>query len=88
MNQFDLIIFDCDGVLVDSEIILCGVYADYFTSAGFPHTAAEVSEKYLGVSDETTVAMLAAEGMMLPATFSDDIQYLGKVALASDLEPI
>jgi HAD superfamily hydrolase (TIGR01509 family) len=88
LNQFDLIIFDCDGVLVDSEIILCGVYADYFTSAGFPHTAAEVSEKYLGVSDETTVAMLAAEGMMLPTTFSDDIQYRGKVALASDLEPI
>jgi beta-phosphoglucomutase-like phosphatase (HAD superfamily) len=28
MNNFDLIIFDCDGVLVDSERIANEVFAD------------------------------------------------------------
>ena len=35
MTTTDLVIFDCDGVLVDSEIIAARVEADLLTSAGF-----------------------------------------------------
>ena len=28
MAKFDMVAFDCDGVLVDSELITCGVLAD------------------------------------------------------------
>jgi HAD superfamily hydrolase (TIGR01509 family) len=36
-----LLIYDCDGVLVDSEALACGVLADVMTSLGAPMTAAE-----------------------------------------------
>lgn len=43
-------IFDCDGVLVDSEILACDVQARAFTSYGFPMTGADVSRRFLGMS--------------------------------------
>ena len=50
MNDIDLVIFDCDGVLVDSEIIAARVEADLITKAGYPVTAAEISETYAGLT--------------------------------------
>ena len=44
MPQPDLVIFDCDGVLVDSEIIAARVEAELLTAAGFEITAEELSE--------------------------------------------
>ena len=35
--DIQLIIFDCDGVLVDSELLANHVLADYLTELGFPH---------------------------------------------------
>ena len=49
--RIGLVIFDCDGVLVDSEMIACGVEARALTAAGHPITAAEVAHRYAGVSD-------------------------------------
>lgn len=46
----DLIIFDCDGVLVDSEIIAARVEADMITEAGFPITAEEMMERFAGLT--------------------------------------
>jgi HAD superfamily hydrolase (TIGR01509 family) len=46
--NFDLIIFDCDGVLVDSEVISCRVHADVLTRHGYPITAEEVHRRFLG----------------------------------------
>ena len=34
-----LLIYDCDGVLVDSEVLACGVLADVMSSLGQPMTA-------------------------------------------------
>ena len=50
MTQPDLVIFDCDGVLVDSEIIAARVEADLLTEAGFPITAGEIAENYAGLT--------------------------------------
>src|SRR5215208_7607806 len=46
-----LVVFDCDGVLVDSEMIACAVEARALTAAGYPITTAEVAHRYAGVSD-------------------------------------
>src|SRR5215216_3474231 len=46
-----LVIFDCDGVLVDSEMLACGVEARGITAAGYSVTAAEVARRYAGMSD-------------------------------------
>ncbi|MGF7008816.1 HAD family hydrolase [Aminobacter sp. BE322] len=50
MNQPDLVIFDCDGVLVDSEIIAARVEADLLTAAGFEISAEEIAEAYAGLT--------------------------------------
>jgi HAD superfamily hydrolase (TIGR01509 family) len=47
-SNFDLVIFDCDGVLVDSEVISCRVHADVLTRYGYPITAEEVQQRFLG----------------------------------------
>jgi len=39
----DLLIFACDGVLVDSEALALGVEAEIFTAAGFPITEEEIA---------------------------------------------
>jgi HAD superfamily hydrolase (TIGR01509 family) len=53
MNASDtrrLVIFDCDGVLVDSEILACGVQARAITGYGFPLSTADVARRFLGMS--------------------------------------
>jgi HAD superfamily hydrolase (TIGR01509 family) len=50
MSQPDLVIFDCDGVLVDSEIVAARVDADLITRAGFPIEAEEVAERFAGLT--------------------------------------
>ena len=47
----DLLIFDCDGVLVDSEPIACEVVADVLAESGFPITREEFFTRFAGVSD-------------------------------------
>lgn len=46
----DLVIFDCDGVLVDSEALACVVHADVLTLYGYAITSAQVHDRFLGRS--------------------------------------
>ncbi|RAZ92826.1 HAD family hydrolase [Mesorhizobium hawassense] len=50
MPQPDLVIFDCDGVLVDSEIVAARIEAELLTAAGFEISAEELSETYAGLT--------------------------------------
>jgi HAD superfamily hydrolase (TIGR01509 family) len=52
----NLVIFDCDGVLVDTERLTVGVEARMLTELGWPNTPADVVRRFLG---RTTEAMLA-----------------------------
>ena len=45
-----LVIFDCDGVLVDSEIVAARVDAELITAAGHPISAEEIAERYAGLT--------------------------------------
>jgi len=49
-RAFDLVIFDCDGVLVDSETIACTAVAKLLTRYGLPCDATEVLGLFLGRS--------------------------------------
>lgn len=44
-----MVLFDCDGVLVDSEVISCGVLARLLTVEGLPTTLAEARRDYQGL---------------------------------------
>jgi HAD superfamily hydrolase (TIGR01509 family) len=48
MPRFDLVIFDNDGVLVDSEPVANAMLAELLTSYGLAVTAQECIERYLG----------------------------------------
>ena len=66
----DLIIFDCDGVLVDSEVISCRAHAETLTRHGYPITADQVLERFLGVSDREARQTIEREmGRELPDDF-------------------
>jgi HAD superfamily hydrolase (TIGR01509 family) len=53
-----LVIFDCDGVLVDTERLTVGVEARVLTDLGWPHTAEEVVVRWMGRSSAAQLADL------------------------------
>jgi len=48
MSDFDLIIFDCDGVIVDSEILSCGCLLTLLRQHEIEIDLAEVYQRFLG----------------------------------------
>jgi HAD superfamily hydrolase (TIGR01509 family) len=50
MDDFDLVIFDCDGVLVDSERLAIHTEAEILADLGWPLTASEVVDRFVGRS--------------------------------------
>ncbi|MEA2354563.1 MAG: hypothetical protein QOD61_692 [Solirubrobacteraceae bacterium] len=59
-DPVDLVIFDCDGVLVDSEPISGRVLAAALTAAGLPTTPAAARRQYQGLELADVVARVEA----------------------------
>ncbi len=59
-----LIIFDCDGVLVDSETLTTAVEAQMLTELGYPHTVQDIVDRFMGRSAAEVAGLL--EAMMGP----------------------
>lgn len=75
MPQPDLVIFDCDGVLVDSEIIAARVDADLLTEAGYPIDAEEVAALYSGLTfRDILLRVEAVAGIPLKASLIDQAE--------------
>jgi HAD superfamily hydrolase (TIGR01509 family) len=69
-----LVIFDCDGVLIDSEVIFCSVDAEALTRLGHKTSAAEISERFAGIPHRIAWQQLAAElELQLPDDWVDTI---------------
>jgi len=84
-----LVIFDCDGVLVDSESIFARVLSECLTEADFPATADEALGLGFGKNRETlTVAVETRFGRALPSGFFETMRARSAVALERDLQPI
>jgi HAD superfamily hydrolase (TIGR01509 family) len=85
----DLIIFDCDGVLVDSEVISCRAHADMLTRHGYPITADQVLDRFLGVSDrEARLAIENDLGRNLPDDFEAQMKQAALQRYATELGAI
>ncbi|MYT75063.1 MULTISPECIES: HAD family hydrolase [unclassified Streptomyces] len=59
IRPFELVIFDCDGVLVDSERIAVGVQVELGAALGWPLTAEEVVATFIGRSHADIRALVA-----------------------------
>jgi HAD superfamily hydrolase (TIGR01509 family) len=85
----DLVIFDCDGVLVDSEVISCRVHAEVLTQHGYPITAEQVSSRFMGRSALDAHGEVERElGRALPDGFEELRKQAVLDALATSLVPI
>ncbi len=68
----DLIIFDCDGVLVDSEIVSFEAEAEVFGEVGIALTAEDLLGRFLGTSSASMFAIIEQENsIMLPPDFAE-----------------
>lgn len=67
MSAWDLIIFDNDGVLVDSEHLANQVLAGLLTAAGRPYTAARCQAEFLGGTIERVRQLVEAQDRAEPA---------------------
>ena len=73
--NFDLVIFDCDGVLVDSEVISCRTHADVLSRHGYPITQEQIFDRFLGRSTRQANSEVEAElGRALPDDFHVQLQ--------------
>jgi HAD superfamily hydrolase (TIGR01509 family) len=71
----DLVIFDCDGVLVDSELLACGAVAEVLEAVGIAFTPEEIVARYTGVSAVTMFRDIELyTGRTLPADFASRVQ--------------
>ncbi|MBM2713300.1 HAD family hydrolase [Mesorhizobium caraganae] len=89
MPQPDLVIFDCDGVLVDSEIIAARVEAELLTLAGFEISAEEIAESYAGLTFKDIMMRVEAKSAIpFQASMIDRAEELVDRKLRSDVRAI
>ena len=84
-----LVIFDCDGVLVDSERLSVRVESATITELGWPLTEAEVVEHFMGRPD--TYMWTAIEerlGPTLPGDWKELLQRRYREAFEAELAPV
>ena len=86
----DLVIFDCDGVLVDSERLTVVVEARMLTEMGGPITPEEVVRRFVGGSSDAMLAEierhLGPELTATGATVFDSMSEL-RAILLGDRDP-
>jgi HAD superfamily hydrolase (TIGR01509 family) len=58
MARFDLVIFDCDGVVVDSERLVFEVFGSFIRSLGVHLSDAETQEQFLGRTLDECMAIV------------------------------
>lgn len=82
----DLVIFDCDGVLVDSEVIFARILGECLTAADCPATAVEALALGFGKNRATLTASVEARfGRTLPDRFFETMRAQTALALEREL---
>ncbi|HEV8258706.1 MAG TPA: HAD family hydrolase [Casimicrobiaceae bacterium] len=85
----DLVIFDCDGVLVDSEMIACEIGAEAWCELGFNISAQDVAHHFIGVSVREWHAEVARRsGITIPEGFEAAVEAKTKAAFTKMLRPM
>lgn len=89
MSAFELIIFDNDGVLVDSEIIAAEVESVLLTEAGYPISTEEMGERFAGMTWQNILLAVEREASIpLSASLIDKSEKILDGRLARDVEII
>lgn len=88
-RPFDLVIFDCDGVLVDSERIANREFAALLREIGLDLTLAEMVETFVGNTMPRCVEIITERlGTAPPDDLLDRYHAMIRVALAREVQPV
>jgi HAD superfamily hydrolase (TIGR01509 family) len=87
--HFDAVLFDCDGVLVDSEPITLRVMTQHLNRIGLNITYEQTIARFLGKAlPEELPAIEAQIGKSAPATFIADFRHDRNLALEKDITAV
>ena len=86
---FDAVLFDCDGVLVDSEPITLKVMTASLNAVGLTLSYEQVVQRFLGKSLPEEIPWIEAQiGRQLPADFIASFRSDRNIALERDITAI
>lgn len=89
LANIDLIIFDCDGVLVDSEPISNRIWVECLRELGWPHDLETSHRKFVGRRMDDCIRIVEAElGIDTPPTLLPDFRRRSFEAFRRELQPI
>jgi HAD superfamily hydrolase (TIGR01509 family) len=87
--RHELVIFDCDGVLVDSERIAVRIEVGLLAELGMPLSEAEIVERFVGRSPAVMRSAVERHlGRPLPGDWESQFQRLYNEAYEVELRPI
>lgn len=86
---FELVIFDCDGVLVDSEPIINRAHAEVLGACGFAITETVLVERFCGMADADMLSIIEGElGRPLPSAYGERVGIIIEEGFRRSLAPI
>lgn len=89
MAKHKLVIFDCDGVLVDSELISATVIADVLRPLGIEMTPEEAFKKFVGGSWQNTIAYVTEVlGQAPKVDLEKEYRELSFIAYRQNMVPV
>jgi HAD superfamily hydrolase (TIGR01509 family) len=84
----DLIIFDCDGVLVDSELLSCACLSEVLSEFGFELSPERALELFLGRSTAAIAQHYRELGRIMPDAFLPRLKSHVLTIFSGSLQPI
>lgn len=84
----DLIVFDCDGVLVDSELLSCRCLSEVLAEFGLQLTVERALELFLGRSTKAVEEHYRDLGQVLPRDFLPRLKARVLETFTGALQPI
>src|SRR3982074_3217787 len=88
MTKPDLIIFDCDGVLVDSEVLSCRCLSKVLAGYGIDLCLDQALDLFLGRNMTAVVEHYETLGRSIPEHFSTELRAGVRAAFLTALCPI
>lgn len=88
LAKADLVIFDCDGVLVDSEVLSCECLSEALAQYGIVLSQDEVLERFLGRSAAAVLDHYRDERRLIPENFLAKLKALVAHRFRRSLQPI
>lgn len=82
------VLFDCDGVLADSEGLVNGLVARDLTARGWPMTGAEAAEHFLGMALPAMMPVIEGRVGPLPRDWSRALSVRIAAHMLEELEPV